>query len=128
LKTKLEWTTNQKVALETAAGLAFAGLRALVTMKNAGLNVAAHTLLSIGCSGVDGGLVIYVADAPSSHLGMAEQDSRFYASLSLLPMFELSNPQEAKDTTVTALVSFVRYGKKVYTPLSLTMRRMFSFL
>ncbi len=102
LKIRVEWAVNEKVALETAAGVAFAGLRALVTMKNAGLNVAADALLSIAYSGVDGGLVIYVADDPSCHSGMEEQDSRFYANLSLLPMLELSNPQEAKDATVAA--------------------------
>jgi indolepyruvate ferredoxin oxidoreductase alpha subunit len=99
---RVEWATNEKVALETAAGVASTGLRALVTMKNAGLNVAADALLSIAYSGVDGGLVIYVADDPACHSGMEEQDSRLYASLSLLPMLELTNPQEAKDTTVTA--------------------------
>ena len=99
---RVEWATNEKVALETAAGVASTGLRALVTMKNAGLNVAVDALLSIAYSGVDGGLVIYVADDPSCHSGMEEQDSRFYANLSLLPMLELSNPQEAKDATVTA--------------------------
>jgi len=102
LKIRVEWATNEKVALETAAGAAFAGVRALVTMKNAGLNVAADALLSIAYSGVEGGLVIYVADDPSCHSGMEEQDSRFYANLSLLPMLELSNPQEAKDATVKA--------------------------
>ncbi len=99
---KVQWAVNEKVALEIAAGVAFAGLRSLVTMKNAGLNVAADPLLSVAYSGVDGGLVIYVADDPSCHSGMEEQDSRYYASLSLLPMFDLSNPQEAKDAMVTA--------------------------
>ncbi len=99
---KVEWAVNEKVALEVAAGVAFSGLRSLVTMKNAGLNVAADPLLSVAYSGVDGGLVIYVADDPSCHSGMAEQDSRFYASLSLLPMLEPSNPQEAKDAMVSA--------------------------
>jgi len=102
LKIKVEWATNEKVALEIAAGAAFAGVRALVTMKSAGLNVAADALLSIAYSDIEGGLVIYVADDPSCHSGMEEQDSRFYANLSLLPMLELSNPQEAKDATVTA--------------------------
>ena len=99
---RVEWATNEKVALETAAGVASTGLRALVTMKNAGLNVAVDALLSIAYSGVTGGLVIYVADDPGCHSGMEEQDSRLYASLSHLPMLELSNPQEAKDATVSA--------------------------
>jgi indolepyruvate ferredoxin oxidoreductase alpha subunit len=89
---RVEWAVNEKVALEIAAGVAFAGLRALVTMKSAGLNVAADALLSVAYSGVDGGLVIYVADDPSCHSGMEEQDSRFYANLSHVPMLELSNP------------------------------------
>ena len=99
---RVEWATNEKVALETAAGVAFTGLRALVTMKNAGLNVAADALMSIAYSGVEGGLVIYVADDPSCHSGMEEQDSRFYATLSHIPMLDVSNPQEAKDATLIA--------------------------
>jgi len=99
---RVEWATNEKVAFELAAGVASTGLRALVTMKSAGLNVAVDALVSIAYSGVDGGLVIYVADDPSCHSGMEEQDSRYYASLSLLPMLELSNPQEAKDATIMA--------------------------
>ena len=97
---RVEWAVNEKVALEVAAGVAFTGLRSLVTMKSAGLNVAADSLLSIAYSGVDGGFVVYVADDPSCHSGMEEQDSRFYANLSLLPMLEPSNPQEAKDAIV----------------------------
>jgi indolepyruvate ferredoxin oxidoreductase alpha subunit len=99
---RAEWAVNEKVALEVAAGVAFTGLRSLVTMKSAGLNVAADSLLSIAYSGVDGGFVVYVADDPSCHSGMEEQDSRFYANLSLLPMLEPSNPQEAKDAIVEA--------------------------
>jgi indolepyruvate ferredoxin oxidoreductase alpha subunit len=99
---RAEWATNEKVALELASGVAFTGLRALVTMKSAGLNVASDALLSIAYSGVDGGLVIYVADDPGCHSGMEEQDSRFYATLSHLPMLEVTNPQEAKNTIVKA--------------------------
>jgi indolepyruvate ferredoxin oxidoreductase alpha subunit len=114
---RVEWAVNEKVALELAAGVAFSGLRALVTMKSAGLNVAADPLLSVAYSGVDGGLVVYVADDPSCHSGMEEQDSRFYANLSLLPMLEPSNPQEAKDATVAAF----NISEKLKVPIIVRM-------
>ena len=72
----IEWSTNEKVAFEMAAGAAWAGQRALCTMKMSGVNVAYDSLISIAYSGCVGGLVVYVADDPGVSAGMAEQDSR----------------------------------------------------
>ncbi len=92
-----EWTPNEKVALEEAAGVSYAGLRSLVTMKCVGLNVAADPLMSLAYSGVEGGLVILVADDPGPHTSQTEQDDRYYGKLSLLPVLEPHDPQEAHD-------------------------------
>ena len=70
----VEWSTNEKVALEVATGAAWAGQRALCTMKMSGVNVALDSLASIAYSGTTGGLVIYVADDPGASAGMVEQD------------------------------------------------------
>ena len=75
----VEWSTNEKVAFEIALGAAWAGHRALCTMKMSGLNVAYDSLISAAYSGIVGGLVIYVADDPGVSAGMAEQDSRGFA-------------------------------------------------
>ena len=99
---RVEWAVNEKVAVDIATGYAYAGFRALATMKNAGLNVASDTLMSVAYSDVDGGLVVYVADDPGAHAGMEEQDNRWFTRLSLLPMIDVSDPQEAKDAIVLA--------------------------
>jgi len=93
----VEWAVNEKVALEIALGAAFSGVRALVAMKAPGLNVAMDTLMSAAYSGVNGGLVIVVADDPGPHTTQTEQDNRFISKITLLPMLEPSDPQEAKD-------------------------------
>ncbi|MFO7849681.1 MAG: indolepyruvate ferredoxin oxidoreductase subunit alpha, partial [Spirochaetia bacterium] len=72
----VEWSTNEKVALEIAAGAAWSGKRALATMKMSGANVALDSLISIAYSGTRGGLVIYIADDPGAEAGMPEQDTR----------------------------------------------------
>lgn len=92
-----EWSVNEKVAVEVAAGAAWAGQRSLVAMKMSGLNVAADSLLSIAHSGTRGGLVIYVADDVNAYYGMVEQDSRYYALMACLPTLMPADPQEAKD-------------------------------
>ncbi len=91
----VEWSTNEKVAFEIAAGAAWAGQRALCTMKMSGVNVAYDSLISIAYSGNVGGFVIYVADDPGVSAGMAEQDSRGFALMSDLPMLEPSSAAEA---------------------------------
>jgi indolepyruvate ferredoxin oxidoreductase alpha subunit len=92
-----EWAPNEKVGLEVAIGAAFAGARALATMKHVGLNVAADPLFTASYTGVRGGLVIIVADDPSMHSSQNEQDSRNYAYAAKLPMLEPSDPAEAKE-------------------------------
>jgi len=91
----VEWSTNEKVALEVATGAAWAGQRALCTMKMSGVNVALDSLASIAYSGTAGGLVIYVADDPGASAGMVEQDSRSFAAMCDLPMLEAASVAEA---------------------------------
>ncbi|MFH0788264.1 MAG: indolepyruvate ferredoxin oxidoreductase subunit alpha [Pseudomonadota bacterium] len=97
-----EYSTNEKVALEVAAGAAVCGLRTMVTMKHVGLNVAADPLMTLAYTGVNSGMVILTADDPSLFSSQNEQDNRYYARLSGLPMFEPTTPQEAKDMTLAA--------------------------
>lgn len=97
-----EWSTNEKVAMEVAIGAAITGLRSIVSMKHVGLNWAADPLMSLNQSGVRGGMVIVTADDPSAHSSQNEQDNRFYAMFSELPMLEPADPQEAKDMVANA--------------------------
>lgn len=92
-----EWAPNEKVALEVGIGAAMGGVRALVTMKHVGVNVAADPLMSCCNAGVNGGLVILAADDPSIYSSQNEQDSRNYAAFARVPMLEPSNSQEAHD-------------------------------
>jgi len=94
-----QWAPNEKVALEVGIGVAFAGRRALVTMKHVGLNVAADPLFTVAYTGVAGGLVILVADDPGMHSSQNEQDSRHYARAAKVPMLEPADSQEAYDFT-----------------------------
>ncbi len=93
--TRVEWSINEKVALEVAAGVAWAGHRALCTMKMSGLNVAYDSLISIAYSGCEGALVVYVADDPGVSAGMPEQDTRGFALMSDLPMLEPASVAES---------------------------------
>jgi indolepyruvate ferredoxin oxidoreductase, alpha subunit len=92
-----EWSPNEKVALEVAAGASLAGARAIVTMKHVGLNVAADPLMTLSYIGTVGGLVIIVADDPGMHSSQNEQDTRHYARFAKIPVLEPSDSQEAKD-------------------------------
>lgn len=96
------WSTNEKVAYETALGASFAGARALVAMKHVGLNVAADPLFSSSYTGIQGGLVVVVGDDPSANSSQNEQDSRHYARAAKIPMLEPSDSQEAKDYVAEA--------------------------
>lgn len=95
----VEWSTNEKVALEMAIGASMMGLRALTAMKHVGVNVASDPLMSLGYTGVVGGLVIVTADDPNAHSSQNEQDNRIYGIHSYIPVFEPYSPQEAKDMT-----------------------------
>jgi indolepyruvate ferredoxin oxidoreductase, alpha subunit len=92
--THVEWSVNEKVALEIAAGVAWSGHRALCTMKMSGVNVAYDTLISVAYSGCEGGLVVYVADDPGANAGMCEQDSRSFAVMADMPMLEPASVAE----------------------------------
>lgn len=93
----VEWSINEKVAFDMAAGASIVGARTLTSMKNAGLNVAMDTLMTLNYGGIRGGMVIIVCDDPSAHYSSNEQDSRFAAVAAEVPCFEPSNQQEAKD-------------------------------
>lgn len=95
----VEWSTNEKVALEVAAAASFSGLRAICAMKQNGLNVASDFLLTLNLVGVKAGLVLVVCDDPSSHSSNNEQDSRPFAKMADLPLLEPATFQEAKDMT-----------------------------
>jgi indolepyruvate ferredoxin oxidoreductase alpha subunit len=99
---QFEFSTNEKVALEVAAGAAACGWRVLCAMKHVGLNVAADALMTLAYVGVKGGMVIVSADDPSLFSSQNEQDNRYYAKLAGLPMLEPATPEEAKAMTVAA--------------------------
>jgi len=92
-----EWAPNEKVALDVAIGAAYAGKRALATMKHVGVNVAADSLFYAASTGMEAGLVIIVADDPSMHSSQNEQDTRSYAKFTRIPCLDPSDSQEAKD-------------------------------
>ncbi len=93
----VEWSINEKVALEVGAAAAFSGLNALVAMKQNGLNVASDFLLNLNLSGIRGGLVLVVCDDPSGISSTNEEDSRIFAKLADLPLLEPATFHEAKD-------------------------------
>src|SRR5215472_11099410 len=110
----VEWSTNEKVALEVAAGAAWGGKRSLVTMKMSGINVMADSLLSISHSGVVGALVIYAVDDVGAYYGMVEQDSRYYAMLAALPLLMPATPAEAYTMTRRAFQVSELVGAPVF--------------
>src|SRR5512136_2020059 len=89
-----EYSTNEMVATEMAIGAAASGVRALVSMKHVGLNVAADALLTFAYTGTRGGFVLVTADDPSCHSSQNEQDNRYYALLGGIPLLEPGSPQE----------------------------------
>ena len=97
-----EYSTNEKVALEVAAGAAISSVRSMCTMKHVGMNVASDSLMTLAYLGVNAGMVIVNADDPSLFSSQNEQDNRYYAKLSGLPMIEPTTAQEMKDMTVAA--------------------------
>ena len=94
-----EWSINEIVALEVAAGASMAGVRSIVSMKHVGLNVAADAAMTLAYTGVKGGLVIAVCDDPAMHSSQNEQDTRYFAIHSDIPLLDAGNPQEALDMT-----------------------------
>jgi len=98
----VEWSVNEKVALEVAAAAALVGLRGLAAMKQNGLNVASDFLLNLNLTGIRGGLVVVVCDDPGGISSSNEQDSRLVAKMGDLPLLEPADFQEAKDMVVRA--------------------------
>ncbi|HOE63802.1 MAG TPA: indolepyruvate ferredoxin oxidoreductase subunit alpha [Candidatus Sumerlaeota bacterium] len=92
-----QWSPNEKVALEFAAGAALAGARTLACMKHVGLNVAADPLMTLTYIGIKGGMALIVADDPGMHSSQNEQDTRHYARLARAPLLEPSDSEEAKE-------------------------------
>ncbi len=97
-----EWSSNEKVALETAVGAAYSGAKALVTMKQVGLNVASDPLMSLTYIGVKGALVLLVADDPGPHSSQTEQDTRVFGHFANIPVLDPATPQEAYELTKLA--------------------------
>jgi indolepyruvate ferredoxin oxidoreductase alpha subunit len=90
-----EWSTNEKVAMEVAMGAAYTGVRAMVSMKHVGLNVASDPFMAASYTGIIGGLVVISADDPQIHSSQNEQDNRHYARLAKVPMLEPTDSQDA---------------------------------
>ena len=109
----VEWSTNEKAAMELAAGAAYCGARTMVTMKQVGLNVASDPLMSLAYIGVKGGMVILVADDPGPISSQTEQDTRRVAAFSKLPCFDPSGVQEAYDMIQEAFA----YSERYHTPV-----------
>jgi len=97
-----EYSTNEKVAAEIAAGAAVSGVRSIVSMKHVGVNVAADVLMTFAYTGTRGGFVLVTADDPSCHSSQNEQDNRYYARFSGTPLLEPSSPQECYEMTKKA--------------------------
>ncbi len=107
------WSANEKVAYEEALGMSYAGKRAVVSMKHVGLNVAADPFVSSGLTGVNGGLVVVVADDPGMHSSQNEQDSRYLGDFAKIPVLEPGNQQECYDLTREAFDLSERMGLPV---------------
>ena len=101
-KVHCDWSCNEKTAMEGALGMSYAGKRALVCFKHVGLNVCADPFMGSATTGANGGLVIASCDDPSMHSSQNEQDSRFYGSFAMMPVFEPSNQQEVYEMTRAA--------------------------
>lgn len=109
----VEWSVNEKAALEVAAGAAYTGARSMVTMKQVGLNVASDPLMSLEYVGVKGGMVIVAADDPGPISSQTEQDTRHFSAFSKLPCFDPSSAQEAYEMIQEAFEYSQAYGTPV---------------
>lgn len=110
----VEWSVNEKAAMELGAGAAYCGARTMVTMKQVGLNVASDPLMSLEYIGVKGGMVIMVADDPGPISSQTEQDTRHFAAFSKLPCFDPSSVQEAYEMIQEAFEYSEKYGTPVF--------------
>lgn len=109
----VEWSVNEKAALEVAAGVAYSGSRSMVTMKQVGLNVASDPLMSLAYIGIKGGMVIMVADDPGPISSQTEQDTRHFGIYSKLPVFDPCNAEEAYEMIQDAFDYSEKYGTPV---------------
>ena len=110
----VEWSINEKAGMEVAAGAAYTGARALVTMKQVGLNVASDPLMSLEYIGVKGGMVVLVADDPGPISSQTEQDTRTFAMFSKVPVFDPSSVGEAYEMIQEAFDFSEKYGTPVF--------------
>ena len=110
----VEWSVNEKAAMEVAAGAAYAGARSMVTMKQVGLNVASDPLMSLEYVGVKGGMVVLVADDPGPISSQTEQDTRTFAGFSKVPIFDPSSVAEAYAMVRDAFELSERLGSPVF--------------
>ncbi len=110
----VEWSVNEKSAMELAAGASYAGARTLVTMKQMGLNVASDPLMCVEYIGVKGGMVVLVADDPGPISSQTEQDTRKFASFSKVPCFDPTGAAEAYEMIQEAFEWSERYGTPVF--------------
>ena len=110
-----DWSANEKTAMEAAIGMSYAGKRSMVCMKHVGLNVAADAFMNSSITGVNGGMLVVVADDPSMHSSQNEQDSRYFGDFAMIPMLEPSNQQEAYDMAYNGF----ELSEKFNTPVML---------
>jgi len=113
--TYVEWSVNEKAAMEVASAAAYCGARAMVTMKQVGLNVASDPLMSLAYVGVKGGMVVVSADDPGPISSQTEQDTRRFAEFARIPVFDPSSPEEAFEMVQDAF----EYSEKYRTPVIL---------
>jgi len=109
----VEWSVNEKSALEVAAGAAYAGARVMVTMKQVGLNVASDPLMNLNYIGVLGGMVVVAADDPGPISSQNEQDTRHFSKFAKLALFDPSTPEEAYTMIADAFAVSEKYGTPV---------------
>ena len=109
----VEWSINEKAAMEVAAGAAYAGAYSIVTMKQVGLNVASDPLMSLAYVGIKGAMVVVVADDPGPISSQTEQDTRTFAMYSKLPVFDPTTPEEAYEMIGEAFEYSHKYGMRV---------------
>ncbi|MBQ6153921.1 MAG: indolepyruvate ferredoxin oxidoreductase subunit alpha [Ruminococcus sp.] len=113
--TYVEWSVNEKAAMEVASAAAYCGARAMVTMKQVGLNVASDPLMSLAYVGVKGGMVVVSADDPGPISSQTEQDTRRFSEFARIPVFDPSSPEEAFEMVQDAFL----YSEKYHTPVIL---------
>ncbi len=111
--TYVEWSVNEKAAVEVAAGASYAGSRTMVTMKQVGLNVASDPVMCLSYVGIKGGMVIVSADDPGPISSQTEQDTRSFGSFSKIPVFDPSTPKEAYEMVQEAFELSEKYGTPV---------------